>query len=439
MDDRIADQKISYFGKNMFDILEGCVYNRTISGRTIFVMPHKLQKKTKGAIDMILIKGGLVRPVTSPDIEGGEILVDNGKIVAIGKNLEVPADVQVIDATGLLVTPGFVDAHTHIGMSEEASRWEGNDTNEYSDPVTPQVRAIDAVNPLDEAFENAIRGGVTTAATGPGSANVIGGTFCAMKLHGECVDDMLIKFPTAMKIAFGENPKGAYGQNGRKAPVTRMMTAALLRENLAKAKRYMEEVDAAEADPEKKRPFDMKLEALLPVMRGEIPLKSHAHRADDILTSIRIAREFGVKITLDHCTEGHLIIDKLVDYGYPVLVGPSFGSKTKQELREKSFATPGILERAGLEVCIITDAPVIPLRYLPLCAGLAIREGMSVEAAWRAITINPARVTGIEDRVGSLEVGKDADIVLFAGDPLRDIGCRAKLVLVDGEVAYEEE
>lgn len=385
---------------------------------------------------MILIKGGLVRPITSPDIPNGEILIDGGKIIAIGQHVEAPADVQVIDASGLLVTPGFIDAHCHIGMSEEASRWEGNDTNEYSDPVTPQVRGIDAVNPMDEAFELAVKGGVTSAVTGPGSANVIGGTFFAMKLHGNCVDDMLIKNPVAMKIAFGENPKGAYGQNGRKAPVTRMMTAALLRENLMKAKRYMDEVDAAEKDPEAKRPFDMKMEAMLPVMRGEIPLKSHAHRADDILTSIRIAKEFGVGITLDHCTEGHLILDKIA--GYPALVGPSFGSKTKQELKEKSFATPGILERAGMEVCIITDAPVIPLYYLPLCAGLAIREGMSVEGAWRAVTINPARVAGIDGRVGSLEVGKDADIALFKGDPLADIACRAKYVLVNGEIAYQE-
>jgi len=386
---------------------------------------------------MILIKNGLIRPVTSPDIPGGDILVDGGKIAAIGVNLEAPEGAQIIDATGLLVTPGFVDGHCHIGMHEEASRWEGNDTNESSDPITPQVRAIDSINPMDEAFDTALRGGVTTAVTGPGSANVIGGTFCAMKLYGDCVDDMLIKEPVAMKIAFGENPKGAYGQSGKKAPVTRMMTAALLRETLKKAQRYMEEVDEAAQDETKKRPFDMKLEAMLPVMRGEIPLKSHAHRADDILTSIRIAKEFGVKITLDHCTEGHLIPHHLADFGAPVLVGPSFGSKTKQELKEKSFETAGILNQAGLNVSIITDAPVIPLNYLPLCAGLAVREGLSVQAAWEAITINPAKVAGIDDRVGSLEAGKDADIVLFEGDPLRDIGARAKLVLVNGETAYE--
>lgn len=385
---------------------------------------------------MILIKGGLVRPITAPDIENGEVLIDNGKIAAIGAHVDAPADAHIIDASGLLVSPGFIDAHCHIGMHEESSRWEGNDTNEYSDPVTPQVRAIDSVNPMDEAFECAIKGGVTTAITGPGSANVIGGTFCALKLHGKCVDDMVINDTVAMKIAFGENPKGAYGQNGRKAPVTRMMTAALLRENLMKARRYMEEVDEAENDPDKKRPFDMKLEAMLPVMRGEIPLKSHAHRADDILTSVRIAKEFGVKITLDHCTEGHLIVDKLSEFGLPVLIGPSFGSKSKQELREKSFATPGILEKAGLSVSIITDAPVVPLYYLPLCAGLAIREGMSYEGAWKAITINPAKVAGIEKRVGSLEVGKDADISIFEGDPLRDIASKAKYVLVNGEIVH---
>ena len=387
---------------------------------------------------MLLIRNGHIRPITSPDIACGEILVDEGKIIAIGEHVDAPADVQIIDAQGMLVTPGFVDGHCHIGMHEEASRWEGNDTNEYSDPVTPQVRAIDSINSLDEAFGNALRGGVTTAVTGPGSANVIGGAFCAMKLHGDCVDDMLIKELVAMKIAFGENPKGAYGQNGKKAPVTRMMTAALLRENLKKAQRYMEEVDAAEKDENQKRPFDMKMEALLPVMRGEIPLKSHAHRADDIMTSIRVAKEFGVKITLDHCTEGHLIVRHLAEFGAPVLVGPSFGSKSKQELKEKSFATPGILEKAGLNVSIITDAPVIPLYYLPLCAGLAVREGMSYEGAWKAITINPARVAGIDGRVGSLEVGKDADIVLFSGDPLKDIGARAKLVLVNGKIAFEE-
>lgn len=384
---------------------------------------------------MLLIKGGHVKPITSPDIDCGDVLVNGGRIVAVGPHIAAPADAQIIDAHGLIVTPGLIDAHCHIGMHEEATRWEGNDVNESSDPVTPQIRAIDGINPLDEAFDTALRGGVTAAVTGPGSANVIGGTFCAIKLYGRRVDNMLLRAPVAMKIAFGENPKGVYGQNGKKAPVTRMMTAALLREYLTRARRYMHEVEAAAKDPTQKRPFDVKLEAMLPVMRGEIPLKAHAHRADDIFTAIRIAREFGLGLTLDHCTDGLLIADELAGCGYPALVGPSFGSKTKQELRSKSFATPGALERAGMEVCIITDAPVIPLNYLALCAGLAVREGMSMEGAWRAITINPAHVAGIDGRVGSLEAGKDADIVAFEGDPLRDIGARAKYVLVDGRVA----
>ena len=387
---------------------------------------------------MLLIRGGHIKPIVGEELMKGDVLVgDDGRIAAIGENVDVPTDTPVLDATGCLVTPGFVDAHCHIGMEEECMRWEGDDVNEYSSPVTPELRAIDAINPRDEAFAEAIAGGVTTAVTGPGSANVLGGSFVAMKLYGDCVDDMIVKFPAAMKIAFGENPKGCYGQNGKKAPVTRMAIASLLREQLFKAKKYAADVDAAERDTSKERPFDMKLEALLPVIRKEIPLKTHAHRADDIFTALRIAKEFDVNITLDHVTEGHLIVDHLVKAGKPVLVGPSLGSKSKVELREKSFATAGILDKAGLEVCIITDAPVIPLNYLPLCAGLAVKAGMKEEAAWRAITINPAHVVGIADRVGSLEVGKDADIAIFEGNPLRDIQCKTKAVFVNGKQVYK--
>lgn len=381
---------------------------------------------------MLLIKGGIVKTMAGADIINGEILIDGGKIIAVGTDLAIPEGTEIYDASGCLVTPGLIDGHTHIGMHEEAIRWEGNDTNEYSSPMTPEMRAIDAINPLDESFGNALRGGVTTAVTGPGSANVVGGTFAAIKLHGKCVDDMVIKQPVAMKIAFGENPKGAYGQQGKKSPYTRMAVASMLREILAKTKRYAEEIDAAEKDDTKKRPFDFQLEAMLPVIRKEIPLKAHAHRADDILTALRVAKEFDVNITLDHVTEGHLIADKLAEAARPVLVGPSFGSKTKFELKEKSFATPGILNKAGLPVCIITDAPVIPLYYLPLCAGLAVKEGLPEEEAWRAITINPARVAGIDSRVGSLEAGKDADIAIFTANPLKDIQATAKQVFVSG-------
>ena len=382
---------------------------------------------------MLHIINAYLKPITSPDIPCGQLLIDAGKIVAIGETVDAPAGCEVIDAAGKLVCPGFIDAHTHIGLHEEAVRWEGADYNEMSNPVTPEMRAIDAINPNDEAFEVALRGGVTTAITGPGSANVIGGTFCAIKLHGDNVDDMILRPAVAMKIAMGENPKGCYGQNGKKLPITRMGVAALLRGTLAKAKKYAADVAAAEAEG-KPAPFDFQMEAMLPVIRREIPLKAHAHRADDILTVLRVCREFDVDVTLDHVTEGHLIVDKLVDAGKPVLVGPSLGSKSKFELKEKSFATPGILHKAGLEVCIITDAPVIPLNYLPLCAGLAIREGLDEDAAWRAITINPARVAGIADRVGSLEPGKDADLAIWSGNPLRDIQAQAVQVLVDGEV-----
>ena len=382
---------------------------------------------------MLLIKNGYVKPITGADIPCGQVLIDQGKILAVGETIDVPADCPVYDATGCMVTPGLIDAHTHLGVHEEAQRWEGNDTNEYSNPVTPTIRGIDGINPMDEGFANALKGGVTTAVIGPGSANVVGGTFAALKLHGRCVDDMVIKEPVAMKIAFGENPKGAYGQNGRKEPYTRMGVASLLRQLLAKTKKYAEDIAAAEKDSAKTRLFDPQLEAMLPVIRKEIPLKAHAHKAYDILTALRIAREFDVNITLDHVTEGHLIVEELKRAGKPLLVGPSLGSKTKIELAEKSFATPGILYNAGMEICIITDAPVIPLYYLPLCAGLAIREGLPEDAAWRAITINPAKVAGIDARVGSLEPGKDADIAVFRGNPLRDIQAKAQQVFVGGE------
>ena len=381
----------------------------------------------------ILIRGGLVKPISGSDIPGGEVLVEGGKIAAVGSGLKPPAKCRVIDASGCLVTPGLIDAHCHVGLHGEASRWEGCDINEFSDPVTPHLRAIDGFNPDDEGVALALAAGVTTAMTGPGSDNVVGGTFAAIKLFGNDVDDMVLKSPAAMKIAFGENPKECYGQNGSKAPVTRMAVAALLRETLFKARKYKAEIAAAEKEG-KPRPFDFKMEAMLPVIDGEIPLKAHAHRADDILTAVRVAEEFGVRITLDHCTDGALIVDRLAKAGRPCLVGPSLWSKTKQELAHKTFATAGILDKAGIEVCIVTDAPVIPLQYLPLCAGLAIKAGMKEESAWRAITLNPARVAGVADRVGSLEPGKDADIVVFDGDPLHEIAARPRFVMVDGKV-----
>ena len=383
---------------------------------------------------MLLIKNGYVKTMDGADIPNGCVLIDdNGKIAAVGT--DICADgATVIDADGRLVTPGCVEAHCHIGVGNSKMRWEGMDYNEMSDPVTPHMRAIDGINPIDETFPLALSHGVTTACTGPGSANVVGGTFAAIKLAGNRVDDMIVKNPLAMKVAFGENPKGCYGQRGGKTPITRMATAALLRELLFKARNYAEAKDAG-----KEPNFDMKLEAMIPVIKKEIPLKAHAHRADDIFTAIRIAKEFDVNLTLDHCTDGELIADQLASEGYPAFIGPSFGGKTKIELANKSFTTPAVLHAAGVPISIITDAPVIPLEYLPMCAGFAVSAGLDYEQGWRAISINPATQTGIGDRVGSLTVGKDGDVVIWQDDPLKVIGTQAYLTVVDGKVVYRAE
>ena len=381
---------------------------------------------------MLLIQNGYVKTMAGPDIPGGSVLIDDdGKIIAVGADITAPENAQVIDAEGRLVTPGCVDAHCHIGLDNEGMGWEGRDYNEIVDPLTPQMRAIDSINPLDEAFGLALQGGVTSACTGPGSANVVGGTFTSIKLTGKRVDKMIIKDPIAMKAAFGENPKRCYGQGLKKSPTTRMATAALLRELLFKARRYLEEKEAG-----KNPGFDMKLESMIPVIKGEIPLKSHAHRADDILTSFRIAKEFGIKMTMDHCTDGALIADELAEENLPAFVGPTFGSKSKIELANKSFETPAVLHNAGITVSIITDAPVIPLQYLPMCAGLAMKAGLSAEEAWKAITITPAVSTGIGDRVGSLEPGKDGDGVIWTADPLTTLGAESYDTVVDGKVVY---
>ena len=380
---------------------------------------------------MLLIQNAHILPIVGDEIENGSLLLDQGKIAAIGTKFPVPPEAEVIDAQGRLVTPGCIDAHCHVGLDNEAMNWEGADFNEMVDPITPQMRAIDSINPLDEGLADAVQGGVTTVCTGPGSANVVGGTFAVIKLYGKRVDKMILKDPAAMKCAFGENPKGCYGKNGSKAPMTRMGTAALLRELLFKARRYRDDKLSG-----KEPAFDMKLEAMLPVMAGEIPLKCHCHRADDILTAVRIAKEFGLRATLDHCTDGELIADELAEEDFPVFIGPSLGHKSKIELKNKSFTTPGVLNRAGLTVSIITDAPVIPLRYLPMCAGLAVNSGLDKAEAWKAITINPAVSLGVADRVGSLEPGKDADVVIWTADPLSEIGGEAWCTIIDGRVVY---
>jgi imidazolonepropionase-like amidohydrolase len=382
---------------------------------------------------MILIKNAKIYTMAGDVIEDGSILVKDGKIEEVGRDIIAPLGVETIDAEGRMVTPGLIDAHCHLGLFEEAIGFEGDDGNEMFDPVTPQLRAIDAINPMDMAFREAYEGGVTTAVTGPGSANVIGGTFIAIKTYGDRVDNMIIKDPVAMKIAFGENPKRVY-EAQKKSPMTRMATAAILRETLFKARTYMEKKD--NEDKSKRPDFDIKMEALIPVLKREIPLKAHAHRADDIFTSIRIAKEFDVDITLDHCTEGHLIGDELAKEGKSAIVGPTFGNRSKFELKNKSFETPKALVEAGVKIAINTDSPVIPLQHLALCAGLAVNAGLDEIEALKAITINAAEITGIDNRVGSIEKGKDADIVIFDGNPLRNIDSKVFATIIDGEVVF---
>ena len=384
---------------------------------------------------MLLIKNGYIKPIVGADIPCGCVLIgDDGKILEIAPEIVPQAGTTVIDAEGRLVTPGCVEAHCHVGLGAEfMTNILSAEHNESVDPLTPHLRAEDGFNPADQAVANALTGGVTTLCAGPGSANVIGGTFAAIKPYGKRVDNMILKAPVAMKCAFGENPKNAHGKNNKKAPKTRMAVAAMLREQLRKAKAYADAKDAG-AIPA----YDMKLEALEPVIRKEIPLKIHAHRADDIFTALRIAKEFDLRITLDHCTDGGEIAQELAKEGFPVLVGPSMGKRGKEELMHKSFSTPGVLHKAGLKVSVITDANVTPIEYLALFAGLAASEGLPMEAAWEAITINPAEAMGIADRVGSLEVGKDGDVVIWTADPLTTIGGKAYITVVNGQIAYRK-
>lgn len=380
---------------------------------------------------MILIQNGYIKTMAGPELEKGCILIDDdGKIAQVAQSIEPCAGCRVIDAQGRLVTPGLVEGHSHIGLTSEDYLPSGS--NESSDPFTPQVRAIDGIYPQDSAFPVALQGGVTSACTGPGSANIIGGTFAVIKLAGKRVDDMIVKHPAAMKCAFGENPTKVYGGQ-KKAPKTRMAVASMFREFLFKAKDYVAAKDAGE-NPK----FDMKMEAMEPVMRGELPLKIHAHRIDDIFTAIRIVKEFGLKATLDHCTEGAAIAAELAREGLPVLIGPSFGKRSKQELGGKSFATAGVLRDAGCKVCIVSDGPgVTPMQYLGMYAGICAAEGLPMEEAWRAITIYPAQVLGVEDRIGSLEPGKDADVVIWTADPLTTVGAKAYMTFVDGDLVHQ--
>jgi len=385
---------------------------------------------------VIFIRNGTVNTITNGIVQE-DILIENGKIVEIGNNIVAPLDAEIIDAQGKFIYPGFIDAHTHLGLWEDAVGFEGADGNEETDPITPHLNPIDGINPMDRTFRDAVEGGVTSVCTTPGSANVMGGQCIAIKTHGRRIDKMVIKNPVASKIAFGENPKSCYGRD-EKMPQTRMAIAALLRENLKKAEEYLEEIELyMEHEDHDKPEYDIRMESLIPVLKGEIPFKVHAHRADDMFTAIRIAKEFDLKLTLDHCTEGHLIVEELVEEGYPVIVGPSLSERSKVELRNLTFDTAGILSNAGLEVSLTTDHSVIPIQYLPICAGIAVKHGMKNDKALEAITINPARTLGIEDRVGSIEIGKDADIVIWDGNPL-EIQSHVLFTIIDGKIVYKK-
>ena len=382
----------------------------------------------------MIIRNGLLFLLESEGFIRKDIEFLDSKIERIGKNLTNNNNDIEIDADGMYITPGLIDAHSHIGLFNEGLRWEGEDGNEEIDPVTPNMCAVDGINPFDIAFKEALKGGVTTACTGPGSANVVGGTFATISLYGNIIDSMIIQSPSAMKCAFGENPKSVYGQKG-KSPVTRMGIAAILRETLVKAENYIARKEDAEYKGEH-FDIDPKMEALIPVIEKEIPLKAHAHRADDICTAIRIAKEFNINLTLEHGTEAHLISDYIAQEGISVQVGPTFGSRTKPELINTSFETAKILSERGVRVSLVTDHPVIPQNSLNLCAAMAVKAGMDEFEALKAITVNPAETLNIDHMKGQLKEGLDADIVLWDGYPL-DIQSKVLSVYIRGEEVYK--
>ncbi len=386
------------------------------------------------------ILGGKIKTMDDAlgDIEDGIIHICNGKIQEIGRKGEVPvapaAGERVIEIRDRLIMPGIIEAHCHMGITEEKKGMEGDDCNETVDPVTPHLRAIDAINTMDAAFDDAVRAGITSAMIGPGSSNVVGGQFAFLKTKGRRVDDLVVKAPAAMKIAFGENPKVNYSGQGQ-SPSTRMAIAGMLREELSEAVDYLHRKEKAASQGEYFQP-DFKKECWIPVLRGEIPLKAHVHRVDDIFTAIRIAKEFHLKMTLDHCSEGHLIAEELASEGYPAIVGPDLASRSKIEVQNVAFKTVGVLNKAGIRTAVTTDHPVSLIQSLPLCAGLAVKAGLPLEEGYKAITINPAIICGVDDRVGSLSVGKDADIAIFDGNPM-EIFTKTLYTIIGGEIVYE--
>ena len=375
---------------------------------------------------MLLIQDAMLYTMEQEQPVRGDLLIDRGKIREIAPDIPPTENMQVLPARGMRVYPGFIDAHSHLGIAEEKMTDHVDETNEGTNPITPCLRAIDAINPMDSAFHNALAAGVTGAMIGPGSSNPIGGQFAFIKTDGRRIDDMIVLAPSAIKIAFGENPMTNYGPNGN-IPSTRMGIASLIREELFNARQYF---DAGNCEP------DFNMECYRELFEGKIPLKAHVHRTDDIFTAIRIAKEFGLGLTLDHCTEGHLIAEEIAESGFPAIIGPSLASRTKDEVSLSDFKTPGILQKAGVPVALTTDHPVSRIQYLPLCAALAAKEGMDAYAALRAITIEAARICRLDHRLGSLKAGKDADLAIWDGDPLA-IASSVRYTLVNGRIAWE--
>ncbi|MGI5850448.1 MAG: amidohydrolase [Christensenellales bacterium] len=383
----------------------------------------------------MLIKNAKILTMTEKSYTSGCILVENNIIKKISEKINEHEnnDDVIIDAKGNWVMPGLIDAHCHIGIQEEKSGIEGNDCNEVTKPITPYLKAIDSINPMDAAFHNAIKTGITSVMVGPGSANVVGGQFTFIKTHGRKIDDMIVLEPAAMKVALGENPKKNYGDNNM-MPSTRMSIGSMLREEIFEAKQYAKrKQEAVERFKE-----EIRLECWLPVVNNQIPIKAHAHRADDILTAIRVAKTFDLQLTLDHCTEGHLIVEEIKESGFPVILGPSLASRNKIEVQYMDFKTAGILSKSGIKIAIMTDHPVSLIQCLPLCAGLAAKEGLGIEEGLKAITINAAEICNVSSRVGSLEVGKDADIAIFNGNPMETF-TNCLYTIINGKIVYKAD
>jgi imidazolonepropionase-like amidohydrolase len=372
----------------------------------------------------ILLKNANVYPITSQNIQNGDVLIDQGKIIKVGKNLESDPTVKIIDCQNQYLLPGFIDVHTHLGLYDEGTGWAGNDANETAEAMTPHIRAIDGVYPLDPAFSDALKSGITTAHVMPGSANVIGGTTSVIKTTGKNVKKMTIQEIAGLKLALGENPKRIHSQ-GNNDSITRMGIMGMLREAFYKA---------IHTDT----PEDLRVAPLVMALKRDIPVRIHAHRADDIITALRLAEEFNLDLRIEHCTEGHLIASELAGMNLKVSVGPTLTRRSKIELKNKTWKTYQELTNNGVEVSITTDHPYTPIQYLNICAGIAVREGLSEQKALEGITILPARNLKLDSHLGSIDEGKEADLVLWTHHPFHYLA-KPKWTMIGGEIVFSEE